>query len=98
MLKDEGISGYKMEDERGGLKQALDTVCTCKGVLVIYSISRLSRNTKGCITLMEKLNEANVDVVSLSESIDTSSAGGKMVFRMMAAMAEFERDVIIERT
>jgi site-specific DNA recombinase len=44
------------------------------------------------------LDKAGADLVSLSESIDTTSATGKMVFRMLAVLAEFERDVIAERT
>lgn len=60
--------------------------------------SRLARSTKDTIAIGEKLDKAGADLVSLSEKIDTTSAAGKMVFRMLAVMAEFEKDQISERT
>jgi DNA invertase Pin-like site-specific DNA recombinase len=48
--------------------------------------------------IAERLDEAGADLVSLSESIDTTSAAGKMVFRMLAVLSEFERDLVSERT
>src|SRR6266581_6504849 len=68
------------------------------GVLVVYSLSRLARNTTETLELGERLAKAGADLVSLSEKIDTTSAAGKMVFRMLAVLAEFERDQISERT
>jgi DNA invertase Pin-like site-specific DNA recombinase len=94
---DEGISGYHM-DKRPGLQAAVEAVCTSGGVLVVYSLSRLARNTKETLELGERLNKAGADLVSLSEKIDTTSAAGKMVFRMLAVLAEFERDQVSERT
>ena len=94
---DEGISGYKM-DRRPGLQAAVDAVCAIRGVLVVYSLSRLARNTRETLELGERLSKAGADLVSLSEKIDTTSAAGKMVFRMLAVLAEFERDQISERT
>jgi site-specific DNA recombinase len=94
---DEGISGYHMA-KRAGLQAALDAVCACGGVLVVYSLSRLARNTRETLELGERLSQAGADLVSLSEKIDTTSAAGKMVFRMLAVLAEFERDQISERT
>jgi site-specific DNA recombinase len=94
---DEGISGHSMKN-RPALTQALDAVCSCRGVLVVYSLSRLARNTRETLELGERLSKASADLVSLSEKIDTTSAAGKMIFRMMAVMAEFERDQVSERT
>jgi site-specific DNA recombinase len=94
---DEGISGSRV-DKRPGLQAALDAVCAPGGVLVVYSLSRLARNTAETIALSERLDKAGADLVSLSEKIDTTSAAGKMVFRMLAVLAEFERDQISERT
>lgn len=93
----DAISG-KRADNRPGLQQALTAVCKSKGVLVVYSLSRLARSTKDTIVIGEQLERASADLVSLSEKIDTTSAAGKMVFRMLAVMAEFERDLISERT
>jgi DNA invertase Pin-like site-specific DNA recombinase len=94
---DAGISG-KRADNRPQLQAALDTVCNDGGVLVVYSLSRLARSTKDTIVISERLDNAGADLVSLSEKLDTTSAAGKMVFRMMAVLAEFERDQVSERT
>ena len=67
-------------------------------MLVVYSLSRLARSTKDALAIAERLDRAGADLVSLSEQIDTTSAAGKMVFRMLAVLAEFERDLISERT
>ena len=94
---DAGLSG-KRSDNRPELQRAIDAVTTCGGVLVVYSLSRLARSTKDTIVISERLDKAGCDLVSLSEKIDTTSAAGKMVFRMLAVMAEFERDLVSERT
>src|SRR4029450_4028328 len=77
---------------------ALKQVCKVKGSLVVYSLSRLARNTRETIEIGECLNNCGADLVSLSEDINTTTAAGKMVFRMLAVLAEFERDQISERT
>jgi DNA invertase Pin-like site-specific DNA recombinase len=97
VLVDAGLSG-KRADNRPGLKAALDAVCRAGGVLVVYSLARLARSTKDTITIGERLERSGSDLVSLSEKIDTTSAAGKMVFRMLAVLNEFERDLISERT
>ncbi len=73
--------------------------CKVRGTaMVVYSLSRLARSTKDAIAIAERLDRAGADLVSLSERIDTTSAAGKMVFRMLAVLAEFERDLVSERT
>ena len=95
---DAGLSG-KRADNRPGLCEALDAACRAEGAaLVVYSLSRLARSTKDAITIAERLDKAGADLVSLSEKIDTTTAAGKMVFRMLAVLAEFERDLVSERT
>ncbi len=94
---DAGISGKRAEN-RPGLQAALTEVCRTKGALIVYSLSRLARSTKDAISIAERLEKAGADLVSLSEKIDTTSAAGKMIFRMLAVLAEFERDLISERT
>lgn len=94
---DEGLSGHSM-DKRPGLQRAIDDACTRGCVLVVYSLSRLARNTTETLELGKRFAKAGADIVSLSENIDTTSAAGKMVFRMLAVLAEFERDQIAERT
>lgn len=93
---DAGISGKGMAN-RPGLQDALAN-CRKGSALVVYSLSRLARSTRDTIEISERLAKSGADLVSLSEKIDTTSAAGKMVFRMMAVLAEFERDQIAERT
>lgn len=81
-----------------GLQDALQAACQHKGTLVVYSLSRLARSTKDTLAISDRLVKAGAELVSLSEKIDTTSASGKMVFRMLAVLAEFERDQISERT
>ncbi|HUE89625.1 MAG TPA: recombinase family protein [Vicinamibacterales bacterium] len=94
---DAGVSGKKASN-REGLQNALAAVCRVRGALVVYRLSRLARSTKDAISIAERLEKAGADLVSLSERIDTSSASGKMVFRRLAVLAEFERDLVSERT
>jgi DNA invertase Pin-like site-specific DNA recombinase len=96
VFTDAGISG-KRADNRPALQHALDTVTKAKGILVVYSLSRMSRSVKDAIMISERLDKAGADLVSLSERLDTSTASGKMTFRMMAVLAEFERDQLSER-
>lgn len=98
VCREEGISGHKGRDARPGLQAALRQVCILQGSLVVYSLSRLARNTGETIEIGKCLDASGADLVSLSEKIDTTSAAGKMVFRMLAVLAEFERDQISERT
>ena len=96
---DAGISG-KRSDNRPQLQAALEAALeavSAGSVLVVYSLSRLARSTKDTLAISDRLQKANCDLVSLSEKIDTTTAAGKMVFRMLAVLAEFERDQISER-
>lgn len=94
---DAGLSG-KAADNRPALQLALRTVCASKGVLIVYSMSRLARSTKDAITIAERLQKAGAHIVSLSEHVDTTSASGKFMFSVLAARDQMERDLIAERT
>jgi DNA invertase Pin-like site-specific DNA recombinase len=94
---DAGLSGGRA-DNRPQLQAALDAACKSKAVLVVFSLSRLARSTKDTLAISERLERAGADLASISEKIDTSSAAGKMVFRMLAVLSEFEKDQISERT
>jgi DNA invertase Pin-like site-specific DNA recombinase len=94
---DAGLSGSR-SDNRPALQAALTNACKKKAVLIVYSLSRLARSTKDTILISERLSKAGADLVSLSEKLDTTSAAGKMLFRLLAVLSEFERDVIAERT
>ncbi len=97
VYRDAGLSGKSLNN-RTGLLAALNAACDNKAVLVVYSLSRVSRSTKDTLAIAERLEKAGADLVSLSEQIDTTTAAGKMVFRMLAVLAEFERDLVSERT
>lgn len=94
---DAGLSGGKTAN-RPALRAALDEACRHQGALVVYSLSRLARSVKDTLTIGDRLDSAGADLVSLSESIDTTSAAGKMVFRMLVVLSEFELDLVVERT
>ncbi|GIN62769.1 DNA invertase [Robertmurraya siralis] len=66
--------------------------------VVVYKLDRISRSTKHLIELAELFEEKGVEFVSLQDSIDTSTAMGRFFFRVMASIAELERDIISERT
>ncbi len=92
---DRGISGGAFS--RPGLDKLLDSL-GAGDTLVVWRLDRLGRSIGGLIKLMEKLNADNIHLHSLMENIDTSSSGGRLVFHMMAALAEFEKSLISERT
>ena len=94
---DAGLSGGRA-DNRPALQAALAAVCAAKGVLVVYSLSRLARSTRDALDIAERLHDAGANLVSLSESIDTTTAMGRFFFTVLAALAALERDLISERT
>lgn len=94
---DEGRSGGRA-DNRPGLQAALDEVCKTRGVLVVYSLSRLARSTRDAIAIADRLHKADADLVSLTERIDSTGATGQMLFRLLSVLSEFERDLVSERT
>ena len=61
-------------------------------------MDRLARSIRELITLLRDLDDRNVGVVFLDQNIDTASAGGRLILHVFAALAEFERDLISERT
>jgi DNA invertase Pin-like site-specific DNA recombinase len=67
-------------------------------VLVVWKLDRLSRSLKDVLSLMEKIAQAQAGFRSLTEAIDTTSAGGRMMMQIVASFAEFERAMLRERT
>lgn len=65
---------------------------------VIWKLDRLGRTLKGLMEVVEHLTEWKVDFVSMSDGIETKTIGGRLVFQIMGAIAEFERAQISERT
>jgi len=89
------ISGVKAE--RPGLKQALKFARE-GDTLVVWRLDRLGRSLKDLIALVEELEKRKIGLRSLQENIDTTTSGGKLIFHMFGALAEFERNLIRERT
>jgi len=89
------ISGSK--SQRPGLQKALDYV-RGSDTLVVWRLDRLGRSLKDLIQRVEELQNRDVGFRSLHENIDTNSPGGKFQFHVFSALAEFERDLIRERT
>jgi DNA invertase Pin-like site-specific DNA recombinase len=91
----EKMTGTKRE--RPELNKMLERL-TSGDTVVIESLSRLGRSTKDLIELTEIFASKGVNLVSLKESIDTSTSTGKLLFTLMSAIAQFERDTIADRT
>lgn len=83
--------------ERPELTAALDYMRD-GDTLVVWKLDRLARSMKQLIETVEGLEEVGVGFRSLTEAIDTTTAGGKLVFHVFGALAEFERSIIRERT
>jgi len=66
--------------------------------LVVWKLDRAGRSLTHLIALLKGLKERSIEFISLTEQIDTTTPGGKLIFHLMGALAEFERDLIRERT
>lgn len=95
MIFNEKMTGTKRD--RPELSKMLDRM-TIGDTVVVESLSRLGRSTKDLIELVELFEQRGVHLVSLKESIDTSTSTGRLLFTLMSAIAQFERDVIADRT
>ncbi|MCP5072658.1 MAG: recombinase family protein [Rhodobacteraceae bacterium] len=83
--------------ERPQLKAALEYMRE-GDTLVVWKLDRLARSLRQLIETVEQMEERGVGFRSLTESIDTTTSGGRLIFHIFAALAEFERSVIRERT
>jgi len=92
---EERVTGTKRE--RPELQACLRTLRD-GDTLVVWKLDRLARSLKDLVELIHELNEREVGFRSLTEAIDTASAGGKLVFHIFGALAEFEHSLIRERT
>ena len=88
-------SGAKAE--RKGLEEALNYVRE-GDILVVWRLDRLGRSLKHLIETITELNDRKIGFKSITENIDTTTSGGKLIFHIFGALAEFERDIIRERT
>src|SRR5256714_3872882 len=83
--------------EREGLAEALEYVRE-GDTLVVWRLDRLGRSLKHLIETITQLNNRKIGFKSITEYIDTTTSGGKLVFHIFGALAEFERDIIKDRT
>ena len=94
-IYNEKMTGTKRD--RPELEKMLERM-TEGDTVVIESLSRLGRSTKDLIELVELFEKRGVHLVSLKEQIDTTTSTGKLLFTLMSAISQFERDVIADRT
>jgi DNA invertase Pin-like site-specific DNA recombinase len=94
-LFEEKASGAQRD--RPQLMAALDFMRT-GDTLVVWKLDRLARSIKQLIETVEALEERGIGLRSITEAIDTTTSGGKLIFHIFAALAEFERSIIRERT
>ncbi len=95
IISDQGLSGADFH--RPGLRKALRQL-QGGDMLVVWRLDRLGRSLIDLIETVNRLSRRGCEFRSLTESIDTASSGGRLLFHVMGAMAEFERSIISERT
>jgi DNA invertase Pin-like site-specific DNA recombinase len=95
IYQDKGISGIAIE--RDGLTQVLSAI-GAGDTLVVWKLDRLGRSLGFLCELVDRLGKQGAEFQSLTDGIDTTTHSGKLVFHIMGALAEFERDLIRERT
>jgi DNA invertase Pin-like site-specific DNA recombinase len=91
----EKITGTKTE--RPELKRMME-ILRSGDILVVESFSRLSRSTKDLLAMVDHLQSMKVNLISLKEQLDTTTATGKLMLTMLSGISQFERDIIAERT
>ena len=98
IYKDEGISGAK--DKRPALdelKSAIGRQRRGFSAVVVYKFDRMARSTSHLLECLEMFRRNQVDFISISEQVDSNSSAGKLLFVLLAGIAEFERNLIAER-
>lgn len=93
---EERASGAKLD--RPELTRLLNDILREGDTLVVWKLDRLARSLKQLIETAQMLKERRIGLVSLTDAIDTSSPGGMLVFHVLGAISEFERELIRERT
>jgi DNA invertase Pin-like site-specific DNA recombinase len=94
------VYGEQIGGARQYRPQLAECLKSCRegDILVVWRLDRLGRSVPDLIRIMDDLQKRGIGFRSLCESIDTTTAAGKMIFHMLAAFAEFERNLISERT
>lgn len=90
--KDSGKNSNRVE------LSALLKAASSGDTIIVFKLDRISRSTKHLIELTEYFEQEHIQFISIQDSIDTSSPTGRFFFRVMASIAELERDTLVERT
>ena len=83
--------------ERPELEAALEYLRP-EDTFVVYKFDRIGRSLKDLLTRVSSLHERGIKIISIKDNIDTSSTSGKLMMHIFASLAEFERDLIVDRT
>ena len=95
---DNGISGTKSTADRPALNELMTDARKRKfDMVLVWSLDRLGRSLKHCLELLQELQELKIDLFFQQQGMDTSTSSGKLMFSMIGAFAEFERNLIRDR-
>ncbi len=97
IYEEAGISGLTQLSQRSVLNEALGEVCRRKCALIVFSLSRLSRSLRDSMAILERIQKAGGELISLSEKIDSTCASGKLVTNMLMLLQNFEVEQLRER-
>jgi DNA invertase Pin-like site-specific DNA recombinase len=98
IYSDNGFSGTKSTADRPALNELMkDARKKSFDMVLVWSLDRLGRSLKHCLELLQELQELKVDLFFQQQGMDTSTSSGKLMFSMIGAFAEFERNIIRER-
>ncbi len=97
IVTDQALSGATAAESRAGFAEAMGLLGE-GDLLVVWKLDRVGRSIADLIHLLKLFGDRGIEFRSLTDGIDTTTAGGRLVFHIMGALAEFERDLIQERT
>ncbi|MBQ4824550.1 recombinase family protein [Leisingera sp. HS039] len=97
IITDQAKSGATEAESRAGFSKAMELLGD-GDLLVVWKLDRVGRSIADLIHLLKLFGDRGIEFRSLTDGIDTTTAGGRLVFHIMGALAEFERDLIQERT
>lgn len=92
------VRTYNEQPDYARLLDQLAHTPTAGDTLTVWRLDRLGRSLKHLIEMISQLQERGIGFLSVQENIDTTTSGGKLIFHVFGALAEFERDLIRERT
>jgi site-specific DNA recombinase len=96
---DDGISGVvRLEDRPQGSRLLSDAQASKFSKLIVWKLDRLGRKISIILNLVDEMERLNIAIVSLTEPFDTSTSAGRLMLNMLASFADFEHDVIVERS